>query len=219
MLLLVPAFVGLFYVALAEPGTRSLTKRIAHQVLAALQDPLTLFSQRSPGMRLGSLLSTKGKSGPHERVLSTVRDREPPPTPENFLPISVTSVPIVPPAYEGLPTDHTLGSLPFVPPPSFIPSGFIPGGFSPPSGTPPEPPGEPPPGGPPPGGPPPGEPPPGGPPPGEPPPGGPPPGEPPPGTPPLIPIPEPSSWTFVLFGIFAVAAARRVRKPQTVRRR
>jgi hypothetical protein len=206
---MVPPLVGLFYVAVAEPSARSISKGIAHEILAALKDPLALFSQRSPGKRIaGHLLSTKGKGGPHERVLSTVRDREQPPAVDTPVPDSVAAIPIIPPQYEIPPTDRTVGALPFVPPAPFIPTGFVPGGFLPPSQppttTPPGPPGGPP-------GTPPGLPP------GTPP-GGPPEGPPtPPDTPPVIPIPEPSTWTLMLLGFFALVAVgrRRMRKPQT----
>ena len=130
-LLLVPPLVGLFYVAVAEPSGRTLAKTVVHQVLAALADPLALFSQRSPGMRVGALLSTKGKTGPQERVLSTVRDREPPPVLDTPAPTTVASIPLVPPQYENLPTDRTLGALPFLPQAPFLPPSFIPGGFTP----------------------------------------------------------------------------------------
>lgn len=215
-LLLVPPLLGLFYVAVAEPSGRSIAKTITHKVFAALTDPLSLFSERSPGMRLaGQLLSTKGKTGPHERVLATVRDREPtvPPVVDNPVDDSTSAIPVIPPQYDAPPTDRTLGALPFVPPNPFIPPGFIPGSFTPPNQPPittPEPPG--PPGT----NPPPGSPPPGGPPPDGPPPGTPPPVTP-PGTPPATPIPEPSTWTLMLFGFFAVAAAGRRRKFKMVR--
>jgi hypothetical protein len=126
--LLVPPLVGLFYVAVAEPGG-GIAKTV-HAIVAALEDPLALFSQRSPGQRVaGRLLSTKGKTGPHERVLSTVRDREPAPSvPDNPIPNTVAAIPIIPPQYDVLPTEQMAGPLPFVPSGPFIPPGFIPGG-------------------------------------------------------------------------------------------
>lgn len=204
-LLLAPPLLGLFYVAVAEPNARSLAKGIGHEILAALNDPLALFSQRSPGWRIaGRLLSTKGKSGPHERVLSTVRDRETPEIADNAIPNSVATIPIIPPQYDVPPTDQVIGALPFLPPVPFMPTGFIPGGTPNPPGLPPGPPGGPNPPGPP--GPP-GEPNPPGPPGGPNPPG--PPDTSPPDKPPIIPIPEPSTWTLLLFGLLVVAAVRR----------
>lgn len=215
--MLVPGLLGLFFVAVAEPG-RSISRTVAHEILAALQDPLALFSQRSPGQRIaGRLLSTKGETGPHERVLSTVRDREAPPAADNLAPLpdTVATIPIIPPQYEVPPTDRTIGPLPFMPPAPFIPTGFIPGGTPNPPLTdaPPNPPGNPnPPGSNPPGPNPPGP---------NPPPEGPnppglPPDSPPPDVPPAIPIPEPSTWTLMLLGFFASVAAGRVRKRKTV---
>jgi len=214
MLLLAPPLVGLFYVAVAEPSGRSMAKTAAHAILAAVKDPLALFSERSPGLRIaGRLLSTKDKTGPHERVLSTVRDREQPAAPvaDNFIPDDSTSaIPIVPPQYDAPPTDHTLDAIPFVPsspyrPPTSIP--FIPGGIptsNPPQANTPQPPEGPngpnPPG----------------------PPDGPnPPGPPttPPDTPPTITIPEPPTWALLLAGILACVAAGGRRKLQIARRR
>lgn len=79
-LLLVPLFVGLFFVAVAErghPAASKVSKPGKGGLLAMLADPLSLFAERSPGERgTGALLSTK-PGGPHERVLAEVRDRDP----------------------------------------------------------------------------------------------------------------------------------------------
>jgi PEP-CTERM motif len=78
-LLLAPVLVGLFFVAVAEHSGLAINKMSAAGIIAALKDPLTLFAERSPGGRgSGALLPTKSKPGPHERVLSAVREREPP---------------------------------------------------------------------------------------------------------------------------------------------
>jgi hypothetical protein len=79
-LLLVPLFVGLFFVAVAErghPASSKASKPGKSGLLAMLADPLSLFAERSPGERgAGPLLSTK-PGGPQERVLSEVRERDP----------------------------------------------------------------------------------------------------------------------------------------------
>jgi len=194
-LLIAPLLISLFILTVGQ-GREAISKVSKEKILAALQDPLSLFTDRSPGeRRVGALFSTK--TGPHERVLSTVRDRPAPPILESLPP----------------PIDQFTGPPTSGPPFSNTPFMY-PG---PPPGPPP--PGGPPPGGPPPGGPPPGGPPPGGPPPGGPPPGGPPPGGPPPGGPPTggpppdtIPIPEPATWLMVMFGLVAAGAAMRARR-------
>ena len=73
---------GIALGAMIDHGQEALAggslKRIAH----AVEDPLSLFAARSPGERgQGSLYSTKNRVAgkPHERVLSEVRDRAPPP--------------------------------------------------------------------------------------------------------------------------------------------
>jgi hypothetical protein len=75
VLLLVSGFVGLFFVAAVQQGDPATGKVSTTTLLAVLKDPLTLFAERSPGGRAeGALLPTKP---PRERVLSTVREREP----------------------------------------------------------------------------------------------------------------------------------------------
>ena len=84
--MLVPVLVALFFVALAERGHPAISKVRGAGILAALEDPLSLFAERSPGGRgSGALLSVKpnkktalADTGPEERVLSGVREREPP---------------------------------------------------------------------------------------------------------------------------------------------
>jgi hypothetical protein len=76
--LLIPVLLGLSFVAVVEGGYPAAGKAGTTKgaLFAALADPLSLFADRSPGGRgAGPLLSTKP---PHERVLSEVRDREPP---------------------------------------------------------------------------------------------------------------------------------------------
>jgi hypothetical protein len=79
---MVPA-AGLAVLTLAVFGGHDAGARIAYDAIkraalqAGLADPLRLLDERSPGGRgSGPLLSSKG--GPHERVLSQVRDRAPP---------------------------------------------------------------------------------------------------------------------------------------------
>jgi hypothetical protein len=196
--LLLASLMATLFVAMVGQNREAISKISREMLVAALQDPLSLFSDRSPGARRpGALLSKKSKVGPQERVLSTVRDREPsadlPPGTET--PIFPTAPPPAdqftgPPAF-GPPFSNTPFSYPGPPPPGFPPGGIPPGGI--------------PPGGIPPGGTPPGGTPPGGTPPGTPPPGG------PPGTPPTIPVPEPATWTIMLLGLLAAGAAMRVR--------
>ena len=79
-LVLAPVLVGLFFVAVMDPGSRAISKALRIRIADALKDPLSLFGERSPGGRHpGALLSTKSNFAPHERVLSTIRDREPAP--------------------------------------------------------------------------------------------------------------------------------------------
>jgi hypothetical protein len=121
-LLLVLALAGLFFIALAEDGGPASSKAITSEIIALLNDPLNLLDERSPGGR-GSrvLLSIKG---PHERVLSTVRERESPipPVVDNpafATPEAVASIPMIPPEYETPPSDQLIGSPSF---PSFNPT-------------------------------------------------------------------------------------------------
>ena len=196
-LLLAPVLVSMLALAVG-PGNEAISRAAKEKIIAALQDPLSLFSDRSPGERRpGALLATK-KGGPHERVLSTVRERPqasdlPPGTETPIFPAASPADQFAGPPAFGPPFSNTPFSAPGPPPAGFPPGGAPPGGI-PPGGFPP--------GGTPPGAPPPGEPPPGGPPPGGPPPGGPPPGEP-PGPPPPIPVPEPPTWTIMLLGLLA----------------
>ena len=78
MLVLVPLLVVLFFAVVAERGHPAISKVRRDSIVATLLDPLSLFAGRSPGERgAGPLLSTKPGGGPQERVLSTVRDRDP----------------------------------------------------------------------------------------------------------------------------------------------
>jgi len=203
--LLAPFLLGLTFVAVTEPGGQAFSQAVGKKIIAALKDPLGLLAQRSPGKRSRTRHLTKTK-GPHERVLSTVRER-PLPT-EAANPLLET-----PPAILDIPE----GAL--APAPTPLPAVETgPGVFNPPFFTPSFPIVFPGPGGPstltPPGSTPPGTPPPGQPPGSPTPPGSPPlspPGSPPPGT---ISLPEPATWTMMGLGSLAavVSARRRARK-------
>jgi len=214
-LLLAPLFAALLFAAVGEFGGAAFSLGTKNLLLAALQDPLSLFAERSPGRRAGPLLSIKAKAGPHERVLSTVREREPANPVFADIPGPFATLPIIPPQYDAPPLDLATGEpQPFFPAAPPVPPGFfIPGEFFPP-GNPPGanvPPGEiPPPGTPP-----------GTPPPETNPPGPPitPPGNPPVTPPVVIPIPEPATWTMMALGLFAVGVAARRRARTSTRRR
>ncbi|HKX35314.1 MAG TPA: hypothetical protein VJM79_01445, partial [Rhizorhapis sp.] len=95
-LLLAPLLVGLFILAVGH-SREAISNMSRETIIAALMDPLSLFADRSPGERRpGALLPTK--SGPQERVLSTVRDRgaapDPPPGADGAV------FPALPPAFE-----------------------------------------------------------------------------------------------------------------------
>ena len=214
-------------------------------LIANLMSPQALFDQRSPGTRLvGNLITIKGKGKPHERVLSTVRERPTPrvvldmPVVVDIAPGALLAFPDANPSLMTLPQYPIAGGAPFVPSTPFVSSppqglqippgpllpplvGFIPGGIpSPPSSTPVTPAvpvaSNPPGNNTPPGGTP--DTPPGGTP-GTPPGGT--PGTPPggtPGTPPgggVIVLPEPASWTMMLLGLVGIGGFSRRRKPQT----
>jgi hypothetical protein len=190
-LLLLPIFVSLIFVAVAERGHPAISKASGAAIVAALKDPLSLFADRSPGGRgSGALLSTKGaKAGPEERVLSSVRDRDPPlgtspvldDPPFAFDPADLGTGGVLP-GGGAPPQEPAIGSpslSPFSPlaalgGPEFIPGGG--GGTPPPGSTPPPTTSTPgPPGGP----------------------GG-------------IPgVPEPATWAMLILGFFAVGAALR----------
>jgi hypothetical protein len=106
--LLTPVLVGLSFVAVVEGGHPAAGKAgTKGGLFAALADPLSLFSDRSPGGRgAGPLLSTKP---PHERVLSEVRDRDP----------DLGIAPGIEPVF------------------GLAPDGLAPGGGAPPGGDPP----------------------------------------------------------------------------------
>lgn len=198
-LLLAPLLVGLFILAVGH-GREAISNASKEKIIAALMDPLSLFADRSPGERRpGALLPTK--SGPRERVLSTVRDRAAPADPPGGTDGPVFSA--LPPAFETNP-DFPPGG-PYAGPPAYGPPfsntpflypGPPPGGL-PPEGTPPggTPPGTTPPGGTPSGGGPPGT-----------------PTEPPTTTPPgTIPIPEPATWPMMILGL--IGMIMRARRP------
>jgi hypothetical protein len=197
-LLLAPVLLALTFIAVTDPSSQAISKAIRKKISAALKDPLALFAQRSPGGRTHAAHLTKTKTGPHERLLSTVRDRPSPPgvasplldTPPAILDIPPGAFALVP-----FPTIDNIPELPPINPPGFTP--FIPTGFpGGPPGGPSTPPGSPPP---------------------ENPPGSPPvspPVSPPSNPPTTVVIPEPATWTMMSLGLLAVAlsARRRVRK-------
>jgi len=196
---LAPVLVGLFFVTMMDPGGRAISKALKTKIVNALKDPLALFGDRSPGgRRPGALLSTKANLAPHERVLSTIREREP----SLDIPPGVDT-PIFPAAPEALQSpsaDELPGppasGPPFSNSPFFYPGPPPPTGLSaPPPGTPPGTPPDTPPGIPP----------------GIPP--DTPPGTPPTTTPPgTIPVPEPATWLILGLGILAIGAAARRRR-------
>jgi hypothetical protein len=105
-LLLAPVLLSLFFGAAAEYGLRDIRSAdkegifpaLKGIIVAALKDPFALFDERSPGSRSpGALYLTKSSTGPHERVLSQVREREPAPdlTPGADNPVFADSVPAV----------------------------------------------------------------------------------------------------------------------------
>jgi hypothetical protein len=97
----------LLFAMVAEFDGRLLSQTNKRAVIAVLADPLSLLSERSPGLRgAGPLLSIKGKIAPHERALSTVRDRQP------QVPNVVVSIPIIPPQYDTALAENRLGGLP-----------------------------------------------------------------------------------------------------------
>jgi len=208
VLWLAPLLLGLTFVAVTDPGGQAFSQAVGKKIIAALKDPLGLLAQRSPGKRSRTRHLTKTK-GPHERVLSTVRERPLPTEAANPLletPPANLDIPegALAPAPTPLPAVETGPEAPVFNPPFFTP--FFPIGFPGPGGpstlTPPgpTPPGQPP------VGPPPGQPP------GSPtPPGSSPLSPPPPGT---ISLPEPATWTMMGLGFLAavVSARRRARK-------
>jgi hypothetical protein len=193
-LLLVPLLIALFFISIAELGHPAAGKAGRRTgIIAALEDPLALFAERSPGERgAGPLLSTK-PGGPAERVLSGVRDRDPaagaPPAVAPITPDDIAALGNGVPGDGGLPgggdaPGQALGNAS----PFFAP--FTPAGFGDP-GDPgivrsPTPPGDGPPGFPPP------------------PLGG------------VTAVPEPATWAMLILGFFGIGAAlRRRREPRS----
>jgi len=191
---------GRFLIAVG-PGGRAISKALKTKIADVLGDPLSLFAERSPGGRgLGALLSTKAGFKPHERVLSTVRERPDIPPEANSpvfsAPQALESPPgtlpedqVTGPAASGPPFSNTPFLYPGPPPEGVPPTGTPPGEGIPPGGTPP---------------------------------GGPPPQGPPdtPTTPPTtsgpppdtILIPEPATWMMLVAGIVAIGMAARRRR-------
>lgn len=206
-LALVSGFVALFFVAAVQQGDPATGKVSLTTLVAVLKDPLTLFAERSPGGRAeGALLPTKP---PRERVLSTIRERDPTGTLPGVDDPVVAGVPETAGPGGPAPEERVLsGERDGFPgggggaPGGFAPFGGAPGGLIPENFVTPGDPGTP--GGP--GDPGPGDPGPGGPDnPGLP---GPPPGLLDPGG---APVPEPATWAMMLLGFFAIGTAIRRR--------
>lgn len=208
-------FVALFFVAAVQQGDPATGKVSVTTLVAVLKDPLSLFAERSPGGRAeGALLPTKP---PRERVLSTVRERDPAGTLPGVDDPVVAGVPeaggpapeerVLSGEREGLPGSGGGAPGGVGGPGGFAPFGGAPGGLIPenfataPPGGPGDPgvPGDP----------------------GNPGPGPDGPGNPGiPGTPPTgivdppgggSPVPEPATWAMMLLGFFAIGAAIRRR--------
>lgn len=137
-LLLAPLLALLLFAMVAEFDGPLLSQTSKRALIAVLADPLSLLSERSPGSRgAGPLLSTKG--GPHERMLSMVRDR-PQPAP---VPNAVASIPIIPPQYDTALAENELGGFPPLTSagpqpgnPGFAPEGLFVPGPNPPTASP-----------------------------------------------------------------------------------
>jgi len=80
-LLLAGVLAGAVFATAAVQDGRAIGK-VLRESVAALKDPLSLIADRSPGAR-GSAALLLTKNGPHERVLSSVRDRDPVPEQDN----------------------------------------------------------------------------------------------------------------------------------------
>lgn len=192
-LLLVPLLVGLLFMAVAELGHPAAGKVRRSGIIAALEDPLSLFADRSPGGRgSGPLLSTKPGLGPEERVLSQVREREaplgdPPAAGDPLSPVTPEDIAALPNGLPGSGDPPGAGGDPGFGPAFFSPS--FPNALS----DPPTIPG-----------------------------GGGPPGSSPPGLsdplPPTLPgvaaVPEPATWAMMILGFFGVGVALRRRARQ-----
>jgi hypothetical protein len=202
-LLLASVLAGVVLVGVVEYCDPAFSRVAMAEIVAALQDPLALFAERSPGRRdARALHPLKSIKGPHERVLSTVRERPIPPAVDlpvfAAVPEPVASIPIIPPQYDTQPAGQITPPAAFFPgPPAFFPG---PPPFFP--GSPPLTPGFPPTG----------------------------PGVPPvtvvppstPETPPIVPetptppvtiaLPEPATWAMMILGLLAIGLRRRARK-------
>lgn len=137
-LILAPFLASLLFGTLVDRVAPAFAEASKAVIVAAVTDPLSLFAARSPGERgEGALYSTKG---PHERVLSAVREREAPADPAAASPAADSVAPLGAPFGDGvLSPDRAFDALPwpgFFPYPGFEWPGMIPG-----PGTPPVPPG------------------------------------------------------------------------------
>lgn len=178
------AVASFFFVAATEHELLAINNVSNEKLVAALKNPLSLFADRSPGERgAGPLRLTK--SGPHERVLASVRERTPPgPITSIFSsgPNTAAGPETIPAGANAIPDAFSqpldIGRAPFTPVAySDTPIGY-PGspGDTPPDGS----------GGTRPGG----------------------------DSPPTAGLPEPAAWTLMAFGLFAVTGIARQRQPK-----
>ena len=95
-------------------GKEGIVAALRGGIATALRDPIALFAERSPGSRVpGALHLTKPGAGPHERVLSEVRERPvvldlPPAAVE---PLFADNPPEIAPHPSVLPEDTTAGEI------------------------------------------------------------------------------------------------------------
>lgn len=119
------------------------------KIVDALRNPLALFAERSPGER-GSGPLHLTKSGPHERVLASVRERNPAPADTPVLASAPstaagpgTMMPLTDAVLEDFSRPLNIGRAPFTPvfyddtPPGYPGTSGPPGDTPPGGGTPP----------------------------------------------------------------------------------
>jgi hypothetical protein len=139
---------SIFFVATAEQGLLAVNKVNSAKIVAVLKNPLSLFADRSPGGR-GSGPLHLTKAGPHERVLASIRERNPAAANTPVLESSPntaagpgTIMPVTDVSPEAFSRPLNLGPVPFTPIYYDTPIGY-PGT----PGSPDSPPGDTPPGG------------------------------------------------------------------------
>jgi hypothetical protein len=131
---------GLFFVMAAETGLRAVSNSAHRSTSAVPENPLSLFAGRSPGAR-GSGPLRLTKSGPHERVLASVRERAPQTTETPVSGTSPNTASGPAPAANAVSRPLAVGRAPFAPVFYDTPIGYpgTPGGPATPpgGGTPP----------------------------------------------------------------------------------